>query len=220
MVEITLVELSYDMTELEPQRAAADSEKTNTLKYSEITRTVRVGGDPPPPPSTPHPTVVAELRRRTVPEKKLSFGTKSQMIPLRLVAVLTGVNQKRIPQLLQLLADDATSCGGVEQFEKLVKRHAERINRLVAENRASAVGFCKQNKLSKKILHDAKFAFYKRLAVWREAVEDVLKLVSRSKEWTETRRNFLWRRLIRTNQFSWYGNNLPETFSLDSYLKN
>ena len=215
MAATELLDLSFDVTELEPQSRPKDPELTK------ITRTIRNRervSQPLPPPDTPHPDVLAALTKIPVPESKLNFGTQSKVIPLGMVAGMTCTNQSRIPTILQKLADEGASCSDAEQFLNIVKRHRTRIHLLVGENRTTAAAYCKMSKLSRKVLQASKFAVFKRLSVWRDSVDDLLKLAERSAQWTEDRRNFLWRRLIKTNLFSWYGMNLPETFPLTSYL--
>ena len=217
MAETVLLDLSFDAAELdvEPQRPSKDPEVFT------ITRTIlnKDGKSvPPPPPETPHPEVLSALTRIPVPETKLQFGAHTKVIPLGLVAALTSANLARVPEILRKLADEGELCSDADEFLAMVKRHRSRIHLLLVENRSTAASYCKRNKLSSKVLHASKFAVFKRLSVWRDSVDDLLKLAERSVQWTEDRRNFLWRRLINTNLFSWYGMNLPETFPLTSYL--
>ena len=217
MAETVLLDLNFDATELEVD-SHRHSKDPEVLK---ITRTIlnqEGKSEPPPPPDTPHPDVLSALTKIPVPETKLKFGTHTKVIPLGMVAVLTSTNQARIPEILRTLADEGISCRDAAEFLAMVKRHRSRIHLLVGENRSTAAGYCKRNKLSSKVLHASKFAVFKRLSVWRDSVDDLIKLAERSAQWTEDRRNFLWRRLINTNLFSWYGMNLPETFPLTSYL--
>jgi hypothetical protein len=163
--------------------------------------------------------VISKLRIIGEPSVKLNFGTKNKNIPLSLVGTVTSLNRKKIPILLAQLATNATTCQDLEQYRELVRGHADQINQLVAANRKSAIRHSKEKKVSKKVLHDSKYALYRRLAVWRDAVNGILKLLTAGdQEWTATRRNFLWRRLLNTNQLSWYGYNLPETFPMSCYL--
>ena len=157
-----------------------------------IRRTIWTRNDPPPPPLTPHPEVLKELSEIREPETKLCFGTKPKPVPLQLVAILTSTNQKQIPRLLENLASEAASCSGVKQFLTMVKSHRSRIHLLVVGNRTTAAAYCKKNKLSGKILQACKFGFFKRMSVWRDSVDDLLKLAERSAQWNEERRNFLW----------------------------
>ena len=41
------------------------------------------------------------------------------------------------------------------------------------------------NKLSSKVLHASKFAVFKRLSVWRDSVDDLLKQAELFAQWTE-----------------------------------
>ena len=153
MPEIALVDLGYDVSELEPPQAATELGAADSQK---ITRTFRVVDDPPPPPLKPHPSVLKSLQTIPVPEEKLNFGTKPRTIPHELVANMTSMNRERIPLLLQRLSKEAGTCEDTERFLQLVRGHADRINKLVAENRRSATSYCKGKKLTKKVQHDCK----------------------------------------------------------------
>ena len=216
----TLVEIGFDMAELEPDYTYPPPECPSDATTPVIIRAwTRESDDPPPPPLTPHPRVLELLAVLSVPDNKMTFSTKPRTIPLELVAGLTDTNRKEISRMLQQLSDEATTCKDAAQFRNVVSLHVSRINHLVSINRKRAEAHCKKENLPKQVVQASKFGFFKRISVWRDAVKEVQKLAQRNDSWTEDRRNFLWRRLICTNQFSWYGYNLAETFSLSSYYE-
>jgi hypothetical protein len=201
----TLVDLSFNMGDLE--------QTVQTETQAPIIRRVWDRDNiPPPPPLMPHPGIIDDLRQPIEPADTLTFGTKPRSVPLELITVLTRVNRTEIPALLEILAAEAASCTTMAAFRSLLARHKSRIADLVTRNRKMAVDLCKKQKLPAFVIQSSKLASFKRLSVWRDAVAEVQKLALRSDLWNEERRNFLWRRLVRTNQFSWYGNNLVDTY--------
>ena len=225
--ETALLELNFDMSEIEYQRPNPNVpvKIIRTFRGSPPPKSTEIicvikEINPPPPPSTPHPTVLEDLVKIPVPDRKMGFGTKRQTIPLELVARLTSINRERIPIILEGLKKEAETCGDLHQFQALLQAHISRVHELVTANRSIAVSYCRTQKLSGQVTHANKFAFFKRVSVWREALSTVLKLSEMKSKWDEERRNFLWRRLIHTNRFSWYSYNLAETFPMASYISN
>ena len=173
--------------------------------------------DVPPPPSTPHPEVLKSLDDVTRPNTLMAFNRSQQICP-KLARLLEVSNRKVVGRLNQQLVDSAARCGTVEAFRSLLRVHLGGVETQVTTNRKTAFQYCKRMKVGKDALLANKYAFYKRSAVWRDALKDVKVLAEKSGVWSESRRKMLWGRLAAANRSAWYCVNLMETFHSEELM--
>jgi hypothetical protein len=182
--------------------------------YSDISEDEEV----PPPPSAPHPDVVqrlAEISER--PE--FQFARPNASIPSALISLVQRLCQKKIPEVMKKLQEDATRVEDSKSFKKMATDHRDLITDLIRAVRAISVRYLKNVTMSKSQLDSIKFSLYKRLAVWRDQIDSVIKIAERQSGWSETRRQMLWRRMESASKWRMIGLQIRETFFIENLLK-
>jgi hypothetical protein len=193
--------------------SSSDSSSASTAKsspaqlvYSDIS-----DDEIPPPPTVPHPDVIRGLNEPTE-RPEYQFSRPLAPVPSALVTWVQRDCGKKIPILMKKLLDSAARVGDGQSFRNLLAAHRKDITLLIRIVRNTVVRYLKNNESTKSELDSIKFAFFKRLAVWRDQIDNVVKLSERQPGWSEERRQMLWRRLLAASRWRMMGLQMRDTF--------
>ena len=175
------------------------------ILYSDISE-----DDVPPPPTIPHPDVIrrcGELSERP----QYEFASPTTPVPSALISLVHRDCTKKIPVLIQKLQDVASRVGDIETFRSMLTDHRREITILIRIVRSTAVRYLKNSEATKSQLDSIKFSLFKRLAVWRDQIDNLSILAGRHSGWSEERRQMLWRRLEVACRWRMIGFQIRET---------
>jgi hypothetical protein len=198
------VQLSFNTADLLPQLPP--------LEYEPLTdeeEGAPVLSPPPPPPNTRHPSVVAGLVLLAAPADQFSFRCIDNLLP-EMLASLSDSNVVRILGYNEALAAEARTCETLGQLGFLANFQLINAEALVKENRKLVRKYCRKVGAPKSVMQNNVYAVYRRVAIWRDALQDVVELVEDPSAHWKLRRAY-WHKLEAANQQSWYCCNLLAT---------
>ena len=209
--DIDSVTIDVDRADRSPldrssSRSSGSSSPAPAPIYSDIS-----DDDVPPPPTVPHPTVIQKLDEVTE-RPQYDFSRTLAPVPSALIALVHRDCKKKIPVLMKKLVQSASGVGDVTSFRKILSDHRKDITLLIRIVRVTAVRYLKNSGSTKQQVDSIKFALFKRLGVWRDQIDSVIRLSEHQSGWYEERRKMLWRRLQAACRWRMMGLEIRDTF--------